>query len=252
MVAGFESFREHFKGYEDCYTIIGGTACDILMSEAAVDFRATKDIDMIVLIENRFEEFASLFWEYIKKGEYRCGWKKSDVPHFYRFTEPKTKEYPKMIELFSRRPDFQLDNVASELTPLPVSDEISSLSAIMLDDNYYSLMLEGRDIIDGVSVLKAEYLILFKAKAWLDLKRRKAEGIHVNDKDLRKHKNDVFRLYSIVEPEAKIVVSEAVKEEMDMFISAMRSEEIRLHDLHIEGITLEDLLDRLKEMFITK
>lgn len=157
-----------------------------------------------------------------------------------------------MIELFSRRPDFQLDNDTSELTPLPVSDEVSSLSAIMLDDNYYSLMLEGRDAIDGISVLRAEYLILFKAKAWLDLKRRKAEGIHVNDRDLKKHKNDVFRLYSIVDPEMRISVSDAVKEEMDLFISAMRSEEVRLHDLHIEDITLEDLLGGLKEMFIVK
>ena len=41
MVAGFKSFREHFGGYEDCYTVIGGTACDILMSEAAQAFRAT-------------------------------------------------------------------------------------------------------------------------------------------------------------------------------------------------------------------
>ena len=61
MVAGFESFRSHFNGYEDCYTIIGGTACDILMSEVRVDFRATRDVDMILLIENRFEAFASVF-----------------------------------------------------------------------------------------------------------------------------------------------------------------------------------------------
>lgn len=45
MVNGFDSFREKFKGYEDCYTIIGGTACDILMNEVGLDFRATKDID---------------------------------------------------------------------------------------------------------------------------------------------------------------------------------------------------------------
>ena len=61
MVRGFESFQEHFKGYEDCYTIIGGTACDILMSEAALPLRATKDVDMILLIENRFQEFGALF-----------------------------------------------------------------------------------------------------------------------------------------------------------------------------------------------
>ena len=28
MVIGLEVFREAFKGYEDCYTIIGGTASD--------------------------------------------------------------------------------------------------------------------------------------------------------------------------------------------------------------------------------
>lgn len=62
MVTGFESFRTHFAGYEDCYTIIEGTACDILMSDAALEFRATKDVDMILLIEERFPDFAKLFW----------------------------------------------------------------------------------------------------------------------------------------------------------------------------------------------
>ena len=51
MVKGFDSFCRHFAGYEDCYTIIGGTACDILMDHAGREFRATKDIDMILLID---------------------------------------------------------------------------------------------------------------------------------------------------------------------------------------------------------
>ena len=29
MVAGIESFREKFKDYADCYTVIGGAACYI-------------------------------------------------------------------------------------------------------------------------------------------------------------------------------------------------------------------------------
>ena len=45
MVPGIDSFREKFKDYTDYYTIIGGTACDILLSEADLPFRATKDID---------------------------------------------------------------------------------------------------------------------------------------------------------------------------------------------------------------
>ncbi len=33
MIRGFQSFKEWFMGYEQCYTIIGGTACDLLMSD---------------------------------------------------------------------------------------------------------------------------------------------------------------------------------------------------------------------------
>lgn len=248
MVSGFDSFRERFKGYEDCYTIIGGTACDILMSEVGLDFRATKDIDMILLIEEHFAEFSAAFWKYIKDGGYTCGWKSSELPHFYRFTEPQTAGYPVMLELFSRRPDFQIDHPEVHLTPLPVSDEISSLSAIMLDDNYYQLMLAGRRTVDGVSVLSAEYLILFKMKAWLDLRQRKADGAHVNERDLKKHKNDVFRLFPLVEPSAQITVSPTVKEDVEQFIQAVQDEPVDLLQLGIEGVPLDEILRTLEGM----
>ena len=250
MVNGFDSFREKFRGYEDCYTIIGGTACDILMGEVGMDFRATKDIDMILLIEERFAEFAAVFWEYIKAGGYRCGWKNAAIPHFYRFTEPQMHGYPVIIELFSRRPDFQMNRTDIHLTPLPVSDEISSLSAIMLDDNYYRLMLEGRRTVDGVSVLGAEYLILFKMKAWLDLRQKKKTGAHVNERDLRKHKNDVFRLFSLVEPSARITVSPAVEADMRQFMRAIPDESVDLVQLGIGEISLEEILYTLERMFV--
>ena len=217
MISGMESFREYFQGYEDCYTIIGGAACDILMHDAALSFRATKDIDMILLIENRFEAFATLFWKYIKAGGYRCGWKSAEKPHFYRFTEPQKSNFPEMIELFSRRPDFQSERSDVYLTPLPVSDEVSSLSAIMLDEDYYKLMLAGRRTVEGISILGAEYLILFKIKAWLDLTQKKTEGLHVNERDLKKHKNDVFRLFALVDPIMRIELTPKVRAEVEQF-----------------------------------
>ena len=51
MVRGIESFRDWFHDYKDQYVIIGGTACDLLMREEGLDFRATKDIDMVLIIE---------------------------------------------------------------------------------------------------------------------------------------------------------------------------------------------------------
>lgn len=43
MITGIASFKEWFKDSEEQYAIIGGTACDILMTEEGLDFRATKE-----------------------------------------------------------------------------------------------------------------------------------------------------------------------------------------------------------------
>ena len=133
MVAGMESFIKKFGDYSDCYTIIGGAACDILMSEADMTFRGTKDIDIILIMESRFKDFAKVFWEYIIEGGYRFGWKNSEEVHFYRFTEPK-EGYPIMIELFSREPEY-IKEIPEEIIPIHIDDDISSLSAILLNDD---------------------------------------------------------------------------------------------------------------------
>lgn len=249
MVKGFETFKEAFKGYEDCYTIIGGTACDILMEEAALNFRLTKDIDMIVLIEDKFEEFAKVFWRFIKEGGYRCGWKNSEQVHFYRFTEPKNLDYPIMIELFSRDPKYQLHNENTLIIPIHVSEDISSLSAIMLNDEYYNFMMQGRKIINGVNILDAEHLIPFKIRAWVDLNERKQQGEHVNSRDLTKHKNDVFRLFRLVEPETKVTTTVEVQRDIEKFLNAMPSENINMKNLGFD-ISLEEVLDVLKYKYL--
>lgn len=87
-----------------------------------------------------------------------------------------------MIELFSRR-QFKL-NELNGLTPIHIDDEVSSLSAILLDDDYYQILLEGKIVERGLSVLRPEYLILFKAKACLDLRARNSAIIFFCDSDL--------------------------------------------------------------------
>lgn len=37
-VSGLDKFARYFAGYEDCYTIIGGAACEILMSQTPIDY----------------------------------------------------------------------------------------------------------------------------------------------------------------------------------------------------------------------
>ena len=224
MGTEINSFIEKFKDYADCYTVIGGTACDILMTEAGTDFRATKDIDMILIMEARYKEFAHIFWEFIMEGGYRFGWKNSEKAHFYRFTEPRSG-YPAMIELFSREPNY-INFIPDGIIPIHIDEDTSSLSAILLNDDYYKFMLTGRRVVSGISVLDTEHLIPLKMYAWLDLKDKKARGEHVNERDLKKHKYDVFRLLQIARRDNKIETNGIVRENIIRFMEEIRMENI--------------------------
>jgi hypothetical protein len=67
MVRGLKTFHEHYLGFERYYTIIGGTASSIITDEAGIDFRATKDIDIVLIIEMLNNLFVNRFWDFIKK-----------------------------------------------------------------------------------------------------------------------------------------------------------------------------------------
>ena len=146
-----------------------------------------------------------------------------------------------MIELFSKNPGYRLHENNMIITPLHVSDETSSLSAIMLNDDYYEFMIRGRKVVDGVGTLGAEHLIPFKMRAWLDLCRRKSEGEHVNSADIKKHKNDVFRLMNIINPDEAVTVSETV-------IERMPEERINMKNIGLD-MELEDALQVLMKVY---
>ena len=102
MVTGIQIFREYFRNFKEQYTIIGGFACDLLMTDAGLEFRQTVDIDMVLTVEAMTTEFANAFWAFIEDGGYQARQRSNGKPEFYRFANPKNPAYPKMIELFSR------------------------------------------------------------------------------------------------------------------------------------------------------
>ena len=234
MVEGIRSFVEHFKEYSDCYTVIGGTACDILLRDAGLSFRATKDIDMILILENRYQEFGKTLWAYIREGHYTAYQKQDGGVRFYRF-DTKMPGYPMRIELFSRNADFQLEE-DQHIIPYPLDEDTSSLSAILLDDDYYAFMMQGRKSIDGLPVLSEEYLIPFKMYAWLNLRSEKLAGRHVNERDFKKHKNDVFRLLQIISPETRVSLIGRIPADVESFIDLMEAEPI---DFEKIGVPLD-------------
>ncbi len=251
MVNGFDLFKQHFRDYKDQYTIIGGFACDLLMTDAGLDFRQTVDIDMVIIIEALTTEFASAFWDFIDNGGYQARQCSSGQPEFYRFVNPTDPSYPKMIELFSRPQNHVKLQPNTHLMPLHIDDEVSSLSAILLNDDYYRFLLEGRTEKDGISILDAEHIIPLKMKAWLDLKSKKEQGVHVNSRDLRKHRLDVFRLYPLVREELLIYVPASVLADIQDFVLQMREMDMRLADVGISR-SKDSILDIYNRIYITE
>ena len=73
MVVGLDKFKEAFADFKDNYVIIGGTACDIVLTDTDMRPRATDDIDMILVVEKMTKEYGDAFWQFIKDGEYKAG-----------------------------------------------------------------------------------------------------------------------------------------------------------------------------------
>lgn len=133
--------------------------------------------------------------------------------------------------------------------PLHIDDEVSSLSAILLNDDYYHFLLDGRTEANGISLLDAEHLIPLKMKAWLDLKEKKEQGMHVNSRDLKKHRLDVFRLFSLINENERVPVPESINEDIKSFIKQIRDTDMRLQDIGIKR-SKEAILDIYSDMYI--
>lgn len=208
MINGMERFKNHFLPYNNQYVVIGGFACDILMNDYGYSFRATKDIDLVLIVEALSNDFIKSFWEFVKQGEYEAGKRINGDYEYYRFLNPKKNDYPSMIELFSRPQNKVQLCKDSHLIPLiPDDDELSSLSAILLNEDYYRLLLKGSRKIDDITILDKEFLILFKIRAWVDLTNKKLHGEKVWTKDIIKHKQDVFRLSQLLTGKEKIHIN---------------------------------------------
>lgn len=199
MVTGLDKFKEFFADYRDCYVLIGGSACDVYFTDQELPFRVTHDLDMILCVEALTPVFFNRFWQFIREGGYEHRQKADGHRQFYRFTGPTNPGYPAMLELFARKADFLPPEVDGHLTPIAAGEEASSLSGILLDQDYYDFVMANRREVEGVTILEPIALMVLKAIAWLDLTEKKEAGDrHAYSKDIGKHKNDIARIVATV------------------------------------------------------
>lgn len=247
MVKGLNVFRNWFADYSGQYVLIGGTAATMAMEGAGLKFRATKDLDVVLHVEALSPEFGKAFWNFIQAGGYEIR-QAGNVgrPAFYRFQKPSDDTFPSMVELFSRVPDSLRPIAAGTLTPIPFDEVVSSLSAILLDDAYYTFIMTGRRDVDSLPWIGEDRLIPLKAVAWLELSARNEQGEHVDAKNIRKHVNDVLRLSQLLAPADRIDVVEKIAFDMKRFVDAVaKDNSLDPKALGLGSATVADILARI-------
>lgn len=222
---GLDQFRQSFAAHAHQYVLIGGTAATLAMEDAGLNFRATKDLDVVLHIEAIDAAFGETFWRFVEEGQYEIREASATGKRtFYRFQKPADERFPVMLELFCRAPQGIALAAGSHLTPIPIDEAVASLSAILLDDDYYEFIMSGRRETDGLPWVGEDRLIPLKAVAWLDLKARHANGEAVDAKNIRKHANDVLRLAQLLAPDTRIAVVEKIARDRARFLDRIAAD----------------------------
>ena len=219
MVTGIERWKEYFSDYKDKYVLIGGAACNLLEEELDLNPRATKDLDLVLVIEALTPDFGLRLWDFIKTANYTGRSKgENEFKHeYYRFTNPEDGTFPKQIELFARNTGILNLPPDAHIQPINVGEDLSSLSAILMDEDYYAFTIEHSKSIDEIHIANPEALICLKARAYTEMLDRKAKGEHVDSRDIEKHKKDVFRLIAMLPQDSNFALPKKLRNDMDYF-----------------------------------
>lgn len=157
------------------------------------------------------------------------------------------------IELLSRHSSILGEPSGFVIEPIPVGEEVSSLSAIIMDDDYYNFTIKNSFVDNGLKVASPLALIVLKIKAYLNLLAEKEQGHHVNTKHIKKHRSDVLKLVATTALGDPTPVTAEIMDSVTDFIGKIRA---MLPSQGIEaalGRSSEDIasyIDILEDMFV--
>jgi len=209
-MAGLSHFEAHFRELKDQYVIVGGFATLMLLDRELPNHgKATHDIDLVLLTSTSVE-MAAKIKTYIKEGGYIIQKGKQDRYQYYRFVEPKVDGYAKEIELFaSEEYGIELDE-GQRIIPIDPEEGLYSLSAIMLDREYFDMIKNNIEEIDGIPYSNTLATILLKMSAVYDL-------YHRGDDKWKKHRRDILKLTLLLTGEERLVLKGRMIQDVEFF-----------------------------------
>lgn len=98
-------------------------------------------------------------------------------------------------------------------------------------------------------VLRPEYLLLFKAKAYLDLKKRKENGERIDSRNIKKHKNDILRIATEFVMEQIETLPADIHSDIKEFLSMLETEPFEANLLKEYDLSNKEVTARLRQIY---
>ena len=77
-------------------------------------------------------------------------------------------------------------------------------------------------------------------------------GEHVDSKNIKKHKNDVFRLAQVIALDTRQMVSAEILEDMKQFLGLVENDKVDLKTIGIKEISYKTMIELLYRCYFTK
>jgi len=224
--AGLSHFEQYFKNFRDSYVVVGGFATLMLLDKQLEGHgKVTQDIDLVLLTTSSIE-MAQKIKAYVREGEYSIQKGEKDNFSYYRFLNPKITNFAKEIELFSIKDYSIILDEGQRIIPIDPEEGLYSLSAIMLDSEYFEMIKNNIDHSNQVPCTNSLATIMLKISAFYDLKSR-------GDDKWKKHRRDIIKLVLLLTGEENLTLNGRMVNDVEFFMKHLAT----LDDKTIKGIT---------------
>lgn len=187
------TLQTFLKNHKENYFIIGGHAAAYNLQLQGIEFRVTRDYDIVMVSEVDDDSFAKDLSNLLKSGEYQYGYRSSDNKQVaYRFECPKDDSYPEVIEFFVKEGAY-VQSLDNRFAKLNVAYDDSKISAMILTKDVYSFAKNHVIEIHELMFEDLYGLIALKAYAYfenLELHKKK----QVTSDSYKKHLRDIVKI----------------------------------------------------------
>lgn len=121
-----------------------------------------------------------------------------------------------------------------------------------MNDEYYNFTMEHSHTLEAIRLANTESLVCLKAKAYLDLTQRKANSEAIDEKNIRKHRSDIFRLAATLGEDVLFELPVGIQTDLNLFgkmISQSIPDKAFFKSVGLLNINPEEVFQRLCSVF---